>query len=118
MTKHHALVVANRPPRVLRLSQTNDAQCEADLRRGSVPQFRDTHTGPATLETFMVLFDRDGNVTHGVVIARAPDDARIMAIVPPEDNATLALLMDSAQSPVGHTGSARTAGDVIAWQAG
>ena len=45
VTKHHAVVLASRPPRDQRLPQDYSVQAEADGRRGPVPDFVEAATG-------------------------------------------------------------------------
>lgn len=79
MTKHHALVLGSRPP----------------------PAFIERYAGAASVETFTVIYGRDGLPTHGIVIARTPAGERLMARVEPEDAQALAVLTDLDRSPVG-----------------
>lgn len=117
VTKHHAVVLASRPPREHRLPQDYSVQAEADGRRGPVPAFREAATGAATIETHTVLHDRDGSPHHGVVILRTGDGARTLARVPGTDAATIALLKRPDRTPIGTTGLLRTADDgVLEWQ--
>ncbi|MNE86845.1 acetyl-CoA acetyltransferase [compost metagenome] len=79
-------------------------QAAADARRGPVPPFIERYDGAAAVETFTVVYGRDGLPTHGIVIARTPAGERLMARVEPDDTATLAVLTDLDHSPVGRTG--------------
>ncbi|MDN3568946.1 acetyl-CoA acetyltransferase [Paeniroseomonas aquatica] len=118
VTKHHAVVLASRPPREHRLPQDYSVQAEADGRRGPVPEFVEAATGEATIETHTVLHDRDGQPHHGVVILRTADGRRTLARVPATDAATIALLKRPDRTPIGTTGPLRTAADgVLEWQA-
>ena len=117
VTRHHALLLASRPPDGLPV--LTDVGAEADAARGPVPPFLDSHEGPATLETFTVLFGRDGAPTHGVAIARTGTDARLIARVAPDDAEALAMLMDPARSPVGLGGTVRDDGEGgLGWRFG
>ena len=52
------------------------------------------------------------------VVLRLPGGARTLARVPAEDGATLAVLMDTAQSPVGRVGTVGAgAGGLLYWAA-
>ena len=116
VTKHHALVLGAGPsPQGLPRADYS-VQAQADARRGPVPAFVTAHTGPAVLETFTIVYDRAGLPTHGIVIARTPGGARLMARVPAEDPATLARLTDLDASPVGTQGHvAATADGLLRW---
>jgi len=102
VTKHHALVfsAAAGPP----LAPEYSVQAHADARRGAVPPTIAPPSGPATLESATVLYNRDGTPIHGVAVLRVAE-ARTIAVVPPEDTATLAILTDPQRSPVGRSGN-------------
>jgi len=104
MTRHHALVLASRPAPFNMLDDHYSVQAEADRRRGPVPVLDIAYRGPAEIETFTVLFDREGAPTHGVVILRSPAGTRTMARVDRSDAATMNALMDMDVSPVGLAG--------------
>lgn len=118
VTKHHGLVLADRPaPAGARALDVVSAQATADARRGLVPAFVEDATGRAVLETHTVLYDRDGAPTHGVAILRLPDGARTLARVPAADAGTLAALTDPDAFAIGRTGTLNTGGDgVLDWR--
>ena len=119
VTKHHGLVLASRPPPRPLQSWNVSVQAQADKRRGAVPPFLVEATGAASLETFTVIFDRDGGVNHGVVILRTADGGRALARVPAADGHTLGLLTDLDQSPLGIEGVLTPTADGISdWRAG
>jgi acetyl-CoA C-acetyltransferase len=116
MTRHHALVLASRAAPHDMLAQDYSVQAEADRRRREVPALDLAYRGPATVETFTVLFDRDGAPTHGVVILRSPGGTRSMARVDPSQAETLDALMDPDESPIGLTGTVSGTADAVpAW---
>jgi acetyl-CoA C-acetyltransferase len=118
VTKHHGLVLASKPPPRPLQSWSASVQAEADKRRGAVPPFLLEATGPASLETFTVIFDRDGAVNHGVVILKTAAGARTLARVPAADSDTLGLLTDLDQTPLGIDGALTANADGISnWQA-
>ena len=118
VTKHHGLVLASRPPPRPLQSWSASVQAEADKRRGAVPPFLVEATGPASLETFTVIFDRDGAVNHGVVILRTTDGARALARVPAADGDTLRLLTELDHTPLGIDGVLTSNADGISdWRA-
>jgi acetyl-CoA C-acetyltransferase len=118
VTKHHGLVLANRPPpQGGRALEDVSVQAAADARRGPVPAFVEDATGPAILETCTVLYDRDGAPTHGVAIVRTTDGTRTLARAPAADAATLAALTDPDAFAIGRTGLLRPGGDgVLDWR--
>ncbi len=112
VTKHHGLVLADRPaPDGARALEDVSVQAVADARRGPVPAFVETATGPAILETHTVLYDRDGAPSHGVAIVRTQDGARALARVPANDRDTLAALTAPDAFAIGRTGSLGMGGD-------
>ena len=113
VTKHHALVVSSAPDATGSVLHPASVQAEADARRGPVPAFSTTATGEAVLETFTVIYDRDGAPSHGAVIARLADGSRALARATGE--AALARLTDMAASPIGAAGAVETAGDEQVW---
>jgi acetyl-CoA C-acetyltransferase len=118
VTKHHALVLSRQPPREA-LSQDTSVQAAADRAKGTVPDFVAEVTGRGKVESFTVIYGRGGEVDHGVVMLRSQDDARTLARVPPQDDATLAHLQDMARSPVGSLGDIAMADDgVPEWRVG
>ena len=48
------------------------------------PQVEEQPSGAATIETYTVLFDRDGTPTQGIVIGRTASDRRFIANTPPD----------------------------------
>ena len=103
MTKHHTMVLSKRMPPTP-LAEDYSVQHIADSRRGPVPPLLDNYEGPSTIEAYTVIFARDGDPLHGIVITLTPDGQRVMARVPTEDPETLALLTCWSASPVGIAG--------------
>ncbi len=77
---------------------------ESEVPPSAAPAVTPDYAGPATIETYTVLFDRTGAVRHGVIIARTPDGARTLARIPASDAKTLAFLTDGHSDPVGSAG--------------
>jgi acetyl-CoA C-acetyltransferase len=118
VTKHHALVLSQQAPKAM-LAQETSVQAEADRSRGAVPEFVTEAHGKGKVESFTVLYGRNGDVEHGVVMMRTPDNARALARVPANDGATLAHLLNMDRAPVGSTGDIVTAEDgVLEWRVG
>lgn len=105
VTKHHALVMCAGVPEGRALSEDVSVQAQADAARGPVPAFVHDYEGPATLETFTIVYARDGRPEYGGVIARTPAGGRLMARVPASDQATIARLTDLDAQPVGAVGT-------------
>src|ERR1700761_1588970 len=118
VTKHHGLVLSPQAPRHT-LSQDTSVQAEADRHRGKVPEFVTEANGQSAVESFTVLYGRNGDVEHGVVMMRTANDARALARVPASDRATLAHLMNMDRTPVGSRGTIAAAEDgVMEWRVG
>jgi acetyl-CoA C-acetyltransferase len=116
VTKHHALVLSRQPPRAA-LAQDSSVQAEADRHRGAVPEFVTEASGKGTVESFTVIYRRNNEVEHGVVMLRTPDDTRALARVPAQDGQTLAHLLNMDRTPVGSAGDIVSAGDgVLEWR--
>src|ERR1700728_215393 len=118
VTKHHALVLSSHASREP-LAQDTSVQSEADRSKGAVPDFVTEATGKGTVESFTALYGRNGDVEHGVVMLRTPDNARTLARIPANDSGTLAHLLNMDRTPVGSSGDIVTAGDgVPEWRGG
>jgi acetyl-CoA C-acetyltransferase len=116
VTKHHALVLSRQAP-LDALAQDTSVQAEADRHRGAVPDFVTEAGGKGSVESFTVIYGRDGDVEHGVVMLRTSDNARALARVPAHDGATLAHLLNMDRTPVGSLGDVVTAEDgVLEWR--
>jgi len=111
VTKHHALVVSREP--ASSLSQDFSVQAEADRHRTEAPRFVTDVNGNGKVESFTVLYDRDGEIEHGVVMLRTEQDTRTLARVPAQDEATLARLMDLDRTAVGALGIITMAADGV-----
>jgi acetyl-CoA C-acetyltransferase len=118
VNKHHTLVLSTTPP-ATPLELEYSLQREADRRRGPVPPLNEDYRGSATIETYTVLFARDGAPLQGVVVARNPAGERVMARVTADDNETLELLLSAEKSAVGTAGHVRMdAFGKPVWEAG
>jgi acetyl-CoA C-acetyltransferase len=118
VTKHHALVLSRQAPAGA-LAQDTSVQAEADRYRGAVPEFVTEAKGKGSVESFTVIYGRNGDVEHGVVMLRTAENARALARVPASDRQTLAHLLDMNRTPVGSTGNIVPADeDVLEWRVG
>jgi acetyl-CoA C-acetyltransferase len=116
VTKHHALVLSRQGLREP-LAQDTSVQAEADRHRGAVPEFVTEAKGNGSVESFTVIYGRNGEVEHGVVMLRTQDNARALARVPADDRTTLAHLLNMDRTPVGSSGDVVTADDgVLEWR--
>ncbi|MBL4826398.1 MAG: enoyl-CoA hydratase/isomerase family protein, partial [Spongiibacteraceae bacterium] len=104
VTKHHTLVLSKKPaPQVL--EQQYCVQQRADQAQGPVPEVLEHYEGAASIETYTVLYGRDGTPYQGVVILRTAQGQRTMARVLELDDVSFSLLINEAQSAVGTQGS-------------
>lgn len=116
VTKHHALVLSPQAPRAA-LAQETSVQADADRNRRPAPLFVTEASGPGKVESFTVIYDRKGEVEHGVVMLRTEARARALARVPASDTGTLAHLTDLDRTPVGGLGDISTAADgILEWR--
>jgi acetyl-CoA C-acetyltransferase len=116
VTKHHALVLSPQAP-AAPLAQDTSVQAEADSHRGAVPEFVTEASGRGGVESFTVIYGRNGDVEHGAVMLRTQGNTRALARVPAHDSATLAHLLNMDRTPVGSSGDIVTAEDgVLEWR--
>jgi acetyl-CoA C-acetyltransferase len=117
VTKHHALVLSPEQPAEA-LSESVSVQEIADRARKPAPRYDEQPSGSGTVESFTVIYDRDGSARHGVVILRTDTNDRTLARVPADDKTTLKRLLDLDRTPIGIGGTIRKAADdVPEWQA-
>jgi acetyl-CoA C-acetyltransferase len=107
VTKHHAVVLGRVPDEGRFDDVDPSVQAQADALKSTTPELSIDHEGKANIETFTVLYGRDQQPEHGVVIARTPEGTRLMARVPASDQDTMSLLLRDGQSPVGSPGTVR-----------
>jgi acetyl-CoA C-acetyltransferase len=118
VTKHHALVLSRQAPHGA-LAQDSSVQAEADRHRRAVPEFVTEANGKGEVESFTVIYGRNGEAEHGVVMLRTQDNARALARVPASDGATLSHLLNMNRTPVGSRGDIVMADDgVLEWRVG
>ena len=117
VTKHHALVLSPRASDSV-LAQDISVQAEADRYRGAVPEFVTEASGKGKVESFTVIYNRNGDAEHGVAMLRTAQNARALARIPAYDKSTLAHLLDMDRSPVGTLGNILRADDgILEWRA-
>ncbi|MEZ5679806.1 MAG: acetyl-CoA acetyltransferase [Erythrobacter sp.] len=111
-THNHTIVLSGSDPG-LSFPQNFDFQSEADALRGPVPPISETYRGPATIETYTLFHDREGEVQNGVVVARTPAGARTLARVAPDDSELIAFLRVGETEPVGSNGTVADGDDEL-----
>ncbi|MCZ6616883.1 MAG: hypothetical protein O7E57_02030 [Gammaproteobacteria bacterium] len=79
------------------------------------PESVATPTGAATVETYTVLFNRQGEPERGLIIGRLDDRTRFVAFTPNEE----ALLRNlTRSSPIGQRGQVRQEGSTNLFEFG
>jgi acetyl-CoA C-acetyltransferase len=96
-----------------KLAQDYRVQDQADARQLPVPRIAENYAGAAVIESFTVIYGRDGAPTHATVIGRTPANERVLARVPSADKAAIARLLDSGTSPVGLKGRVAQGEDAL-----
>jgi acetyl-CoA C-acetyltransferase len=103
-THNHTILLGRQPIPGVEFPHPFDFQDEADADRGPTPQIVEIYDGPATVETYTVLYERNGAPKWGVIVARTPDGARTLARIPAADEDGIAFLTDGAVEPIGSSG--------------
>jgi acetyl-CoA C-acetyltransferase len=97
MTKHHAVVLSDRP-------RGEGYASDADVPTLPGIDVVDDYEGPGIIETYTVMYARDGAVERGVVIGRGVDGSRFAARVEAADAAALRDQAEADRNPVGFAG--------------
>ena len=114
-THNHSMVLSRVPTAPNSFPQDFDCQAAADALRGPAPPVQEDYFGPASVETYTVLYDREGSAQHGAIIGRTPGGARFIAKVPAADKAAIRWLTSGEQEPVGMPGTAVKGSDGDTW---
>jgi acetyl-CoA C-acetyltransferase len=116
-THNHAIVLSRTPPKSEAFPQSYDYQAEADRLRRPVPDLIEDYTGPGCIETYTVIYDRQGTAMFGTVIARTPAGERFICRVPKEDQSGIEFLTSGKTEPIGARGMAyRAENGYIFWK--
>jgi acetyl-CoA C-acetyltransferase len=103
-THNHTIILGGKPIASARFPRDFDYQEEADASRGTAPHLVEDYVGQAEIETYTVLYERDGSVKNGIIVARTPTGERTLAKVPESNVAAIAFLTDGADEPIGAKG--------------
>jgi acetyl-CoA C-acetyltransferase len=114
-TRSHSLLLHRAPPAADGFPQNFDYQSAADAKRGPVPATQEDYLGPAVVETYTVLYDREGAPYQGVIVARGANGSRFLAKVAGTDHAVIDWLTSGEQEPVGGAGTAVKGPDGDTW---
>lgn len=115
-TSHHAIVLSSDPADVGAMPQSHDAQAAADASAGDIPSLTEDYEGPVTVETYTIVYERDGAPSYGVVLARNPDGDRVIARVDAADQESIAFLTNGEVEPVGAAGVTERRADLLYWK--
>jgi acetyl-CoA C-acetyltransferase len=116
-THNHTIVLSRTPPQARAFPQNYDYQAEADRLRGPVPDFIEDYTGPGIIETYTVIYDRQGAAMFGIIIGLTPDGGRFICRVPKEDEAGIEFLASGKIEPIGTGGMAcRAENGYVVWK--
>jgi acetyl-CoA C-acetyltransferase len=97
-TKHHAMVLADRPANTYPVDDAVARQYVVDaLVR---PRLLDAYTGEGAIETLVMPYGRDGEPERVVIVGRAPTGDRFVARMEPTGDA-VAVLTDPDEEPLG-----------------
>lgn len=100
VTKHHAILFGRAPHREGHVGRLDPVTPPPDDH----PPVVEHATGPATIETFTVEYERDGRPLRAIIIGRLADGSRFVANAADDDHATLAALVDPQREAVGRSG--------------
>lgn len=105
-THNHTIVLSrDRFPDAV-LNTDFSVQAEADRLRGPSPELDETYQGTGRIEAMSIPYGRDGAPAFATIVARTPDDRRILARVPRDDEAGLSFLTSGRSEAVGSVGRA------------
>jgi len=104
VTKHYGLRLSKTPQNIVQLFANEDTQDIADKARGSVPDITSDAVGPAEMESFVIISNRDGSPAHAAIMARLETGARTLARIDGKDEAAMTWLKDKSIYPVGDKG--------------
>ena len=103
MTKHHALLLSKQSPKSS-LIEDYSVQNHVDALQTKAPSIAFDYEGAAVIETYSAYYNSQNEPTLGIVIARTPENQRLIARVPPEDAESLLALTEFEINAVGTIG--------------
>jgi acetyl-CoA C-acetyltransferase len=107
-THNHSIVLSRTARADHALPHDFDYQSDADARRTMPPTLCPDYLGPATIETYTVIYERDGSPRHGVIVGRGAPGERFLVKVPPADKAAIDWLTRGEKEPIGSAGIVTT----------
>ena len=116
-THNHTIILSRTLPKAHAFPQSYDYQKEADSLRRPAPDFIEDYTGAGIIETYTVIYDRQGAAMFGIVIARTPDGGRFICRVPKDDTEGIEFLASGNSEPIGTAGTAaRAQNGYVVWK--
>ncbi len=115
-THNHSIIFTRTPQPAGTFPQDFDFQAEADDLRGAIPPMDADYEGPAAIETYTVLYGREGEIRHAVIVARTPSGTRTVARMDAEEGSAIAPLTLGKVEPVGRAGHVLKDGTISRWQ--
>ncbi|MEM7408816.1 MAG: acetyl-CoA acetyltransferase [Myxococcota bacterium] len=77
----------------------DSAALQAEIDAVESPPFTETPSGRATIETYTLMYGRDGSPEQAVILGRLADDVRFLATAKEDESATLAQM--AKEEPLG-----------------
>lgn len=100
ITKHSAGIYSTEPNAKPFLRPTTES-IQAKVDAQPKPEFDGNYSGPGTVETYTVLFDRNNEPVQGLVIGRGEQDQRFLALIKASQEELQAM---TEQDVIGKTG--------------
>lgn len=117
LTHNHTITLSSEPSSDQAGDRNYDFQSVADAKRGPVPVVDEHYRGRGTIETYTILYERDGSPRFGVIVGRNSAGSRFLAKVPGDDHDAIAFLSDGRIEPVGTRGEAVESNDCdVLWR--
>jgi acetyl-CoA C-acetyltransferase len=105
VTKHSAGVYSTRPPKD-EWKRTDPKSDQRSVDTLPKPALTETPSGDATVETYTVVFDRDGAPELGIIVGRTADSARFLANAPADRRALESMTKHETVGAKGRVGQA------------
>ncbi len=107
VTKHHAILLGGSPHPDGHVGRLDPVSPPTE----APPSIVEHASGDASVETFTVEYNREGEPLRAVIIGRLTDGSRFVANAADDDHATLATLVDQQRESIGRAGRVASADD-------
>ena len=104
VTKHTAILFSKAAPK--NEPTMRDVQDIADNAAGPIPELVEDYEGPASIESFTIHYDRDGEAKAAPIVCRTPDGSRTVTFAELNEG-LLDLLTSKTGEPIGAAGNIR-----------